>query len=734
MQNPKPPDALIQITEQAARHQREGRLAESAACWRQALSLEPDNAGFHYNLAAMSFALGEWEQAAVSARRTVELRPDLAPAHLLLGAALLESKAAGQALPSLRRALELKPDFVEAMTFLGIALQATGNLAEAESSLRGALALNPRQPHTHVALGKVLGAFGKADEAAGSFNAALALNPQAVDALNELGKTLCGLGRGGEAIHFHERAVALQPGNADLHNNLGIACKEVGRLDDAAASYRKAIDLQPAHAEAHGNLGVIHAGAGDVEEAERRLSISLRLKPDPRVRVTRDLMLPPIMGTWDEVLESRRRFEENLDSLIRDEVRLDEPDKGIVYSNFYLAYHGLDDLPLQQRFAQFCLNACPSLAHASPATLRPRDQHRRQRIGFLSQHIYTHSVSLCFSKVVEALTKTGEVEIFLISNFDGSSPEVAAAYPDFTGTHARIPHHLGQARERIAALDLDVLVYMDIGMDSLSHFLAFARLARVQCVLGGHPVTTGIPNLDCFVSSAIAEPQGADAHYSERLVRLPMSTFYFERPTLPARFGKTRGDFGLPEHGNLYLCPVKLQKIHPDFDLVLANILDLDPAGHVVLFHDNKASAWSRALAQRFDRTVPGHVRQRIVFLPWVRDGADFANINALADVVLDPFHFGIGSTAITTYAVGTPTITLPGEFLRGRSVYFYCQLMDLPECIAENAPDYARKAVAMAGNRDLREQVKHKILANNSTLYDNPRVIGDLLDLFQRL
>ena len=732
MPNPTAKNAAHPIAERAVRAQREGKLADAGAAWAEALTLEPENPDFRYNLAAVAFALGNWESAEINARRTVELRPEQAPAHLLLGAVLLERKSAPLAVQSLRRALELRPEFVEAMTLLGIAHQAAGDLDEAEACLRRSLALNPRQPHARIALGKVLGAHGDPHGAIENFHAVLALDPRSADALNELGKTLCALGRAADALPFHERAVTLAPGNADLHNTLGIAYKEVNRSADAAASYREAIRLRPSHAEAHGNLGVLVAGEGDLAEAERILSASLRLKSDAKVRVTRDLMLPPIMGTWDEVLESRRRFQDNLDRLIDDEVALTEPEKGIIYSNFYLAYHGLDDLPLQRSFARFCLNACPSLDYTAPRHTPPVSG--RKRIGFLSQHIYTHSVSLCFSKVIEALTKTGDFDVCLISTQDGTSPEVARAYPDFSGTHVQLPLDLAQARERIAALGLDVLVYMDIGMDALSHFLAFARLARVQCVLGGHPDTTGIPNMDYFISSAVAELPEADAHYSERLIRLPSSTFYFERPRFPANFAKSRRDFGLPERGGLYVCPVKLQKIHPAFDLILADILRRDPEGHVVLFEDYKAARWAPLLAARFERTVPADVRKRILFQPWVRDTQDFANINALADVVLDPVHFGIGSTAITLYAVGAPTLTLPTEFLRGRVGLYFSKLMDLPECIAVDAEDYAAKAVAIACDRDLFDVIRKKILRNNDVLYDNPSAIHDMAALFRRL
>lgn len=42
------------------------------------------------------------------------------------------------------------------------------------------------------------------------------------------------------------------------------------------------------------------------------------------------------------------------------------------------------------------------------------------------------------------------------------------------------PRALGMARRAVAREQLDVLVYPDVGMEPLTYFMAFARLALVQ--------------------------------------------------------------------------------------------------------------------------------------------------------------------------------------------------------------------------------------------------------------
>ena len=107
-----------------------------------------------------------------------------------------------------------------------------------------------------------------------------------------------------------------------------------------------------------------------------------------------------------------------------------------------------------------------------------------------------------------------------------------------------LPGDLQAAREAISEARLDVLFYPDIGMDPVTYFLAQARLAPVQCATWGHPVTTGMPTIDYFLSCDAAEPEGAETHYSEILVRLGGLPFSYRRPSHPNPLG-SRADFDL---------------------------------------------------------------------------------------------------------------------------------------------------------------------------------------------
>ena len=61
----------------------------------------------------------------------------------------------------------------------------------------------------------------------------------------------------------------------------------------------------------------------------------------------------------------------------------------------------------------------------------------------------------------------------------------------------------------------DVLIYPEVGMDADVLRLASLRLAPLQCMAWGHPVTSGLPTIDVFLSSEAMEPEQSSDQYTE---------------------------------------------------------------------------------------------------------------------------------------------------------------------------------------------------------------------------
>lgn len=725
-----------------------GRLEAAEVSCRQALALNPRYPQALFNLGTTLQTMGKARDAEAAYRAALAIDPGYVKAWSNLGSVLVELKRFDESEHAYRRALELRGEDAGAHRDLASALHANGRSEEAERDIRRAIELNPNDPLNHRGLAEIQHAQGDFSAAEASLRRALELDLDCLPALNDLGRLLVEQRRFDEAVTYLTRVLDLAPRDFAGLNNLALCFKKCDRQTDAERYFRAALAIQPQNATVLNNLGAVLQLLNRHEEAEAlirkalssnqeighaHMSLGVSLKSldrmeeavacfrraaelgVPAARVREGMLLPSIIGTLDEMLASRLLFEQKVDALLASPPLVEDPQEILSEPNFYLAYHGMNDRDLQIKVAEFYRKTCPKLSYVAPHCECGRfNPGNKLRVGFYSRYLYSHSVSKCYGRMITDLSRMDFAEVFLIS----TSKVDKSIYSEFQGATVNITDRLLEAQARIAELELDVLVYLDIGMEPMSYFLSLARLARAQCVLPGHPVTTGISTIDYFLSSEVFELAEADEHYSEKLVRLPGPLAAFGRPEIPVTL-KSRDSFGLPVNGHLYMCPMKLQKLHPDFDEAIAGILERDKDGYVVLFEDDNRSGWKDLLVRRFESTIAAELRQRIRFLPWQRDYKDFVGAVVHADVLLDPFHFGIGSTVIVIGATGTPQVSKPGQFLRGRVGAYYNELLGVPECTVGDSESYVRMAVDIATTPELRARLAKTILSNGGRIYD---------------
>src|SRR6202021_2105005 len=106
------------------------RLDEAIACYRRAIEQNPDRPTTHHNLGAPHLRSEQLAEAACRFQAAIRLRPDFPEAHNNLGAAYLRLGRQPEAIPCLREAIRQQPDFAAAHVNLSIALLATGEMSE----------------------------------------------------------------------------------------------------------------------------------------------------------------------------------------------------------------------------------------------------------------------------------------------------------------------------------------------------------------------------------------------------------------------------------------------------------------------------------------------------------------------------------------------------------------------------------------------------------------------------
>lgn len=726
---PTIPEAL-QI---AIQHHQAGRLQEAEVIYRQILQSQPDHPDALHLLGLVAHQVGRHEAAVDLIGKAIAINPAAPEYHNNIGEAYRAQGRRKEAMDCYRRALGLRPDYQDSHHNMGVVLQEQGDLPEAIACYQRVLSLNPSSAGACNGLGVALVAQGKLDEGIGHLRQAVAFMPGYAEACNNLGAALRSQGKLDEALAYLRQAVALQPAFAEAYNNLGLVLGGQGKAEEAGECYRQALALRPAYAEAHANWGSALKEQGQLEEAEACYRQALAVQPSDGLRIKLATMLPVVVPSVEDVAPIRKKFEDNLDALLKEALTLKDPVLEVGQTNFYLAYHGCNDRELQEKMARLYERACPSLLYTAPHCSSPARERAtgKIKIGFVSRFLRDHSVGKLTHGLIAKLSRTQfHVTTFLVPPV--KQDEIAERIRRQADNSVVLPWDLQAARERIAEERLDVLVYPDIGMEPVTYFLAFSRLAPVQCVLPGHPVTTGIRNVDYFISSEAFEPENGGQHYSEQLVRLQTPTFaYYYKPTIPDPL-KSRRQLGLDDLEHVYICPQALFKFHPEFDEMLAGILDADPCARLVLINGWNVPHWTDLLLQRFVRMMP-RALDRIVVLP-AQGKSDFMNLIAVSDVMLDTLHFGGGyNTSLEAFAVGTPLVTLPGEFQRSRHTQGFYRDMGFMDCVASTKREYVDIALRLGTDPAFRERVKAKILANNHVLYENLDVIREFERFFIR-
>ncbi len=714
--------SIVDAVKLGFEYHQNGDLAMAETVYRQILVVDPAQVDCLHLLGLIAHKVNKHVEAEKLLQQAVQLMPSAAEMHNNLGEVERALGKLDDAIKCYRRAIALKRNYIDAFENLKKAISDSNQLEKATAEFKKIFRKSVPKFAVLLELGNALMVKGSYQVALQAYQAAYGEKPGFQDARFGTANALAALDKTDSAISYYFEALKLEPKPHErIWANLGETFFKVGKFTEAIDAYDEALSVNPSFDVVQLRKSSAYLGLMDMASADDCLDIALQSKTLNKdvIRFVKATKLPAIMGTVDEVAEVREVMSRRLDEMLDSEIHLEDPYSQINATNFYLAFHGENDCAIQRKVAQVYEKASPSLQFVAPHCRDyKRDGKNRLRIGFLSKFIYRHSVARCFGKIIEHVSQCEDFDVTLLSVYDKEDEVTKRTYQHCRGGRVVLPGHVNAAREMIAELKFDVLIYLDIGMEPLSYFLAFSRLAPVQCVMNGHPDTTGIPNMDYYLSIDAFEPDNADQHYTESLIRMKRESV-FERMVMPPVL-KSREELGLPTDKRLYICPVKLQKIHPEFDQAIQMILERDRDAHVLFFDDHTYPIWQTKLQQRFERTIDTSVRERVKFLPWINSTIGFLNVAACGDVLLDSFHFGANSTSILLYATGVPLVTLPGKFNRGRNAMGYSRMMGIEDLIAKDVDDYVTKSIQYATDMESRVDVGEKILANNHVLYED--------------
>lgn len=705
-------DLQVLLTE-AQRLYRERRLEAARSLLEDLICDHGDGFEAHLLLARVNVDLRRWDDTLRAATCALAGPGTAAAAWYSMGRAYKGLGKGGAALNCYRRALLADPHNPAILTSLGTALYEIGRPDAAISMYRQAVAADPSHAGARTSLEHLVGPV----PSSGSRLAEIRTEAQ----------RLQGAGRLRESLALHREALRLAPQAAGVWLSAGMLTNELGEQAASLPLFEEAASLDPSLIPAVEAARRLSVSAGLFDKARRYSERAQALRPADDILIARALAVPAIQPSVEAIAAFRAAYEEGLDRAIAMNLKVSDASAAQIMGSFFLAYHGENDRHLQCKASKLIAQAEPSMitaAHCQRSERRPG----RIRIGFISAFLYSHSIGSTTRGLVAKLSRR-HFEVTVLRIMPSKRDEITESMRTDADRMLDLDPDYRAAREQIAALELDILFYQDIGMEATSYLLAHSRLAPVQCVSFGHPNTTGIATMDYFISNDLFEPEGAQDHYSERLFLLqdlPTLAYYY-RPTPPTIL-PARTEFGLREADHVYVCPQTLYKLHPEFDAVIGGILNRDSLAIVVLIR-GQYEDHTREIQRRFDRTLGG-LGSRILFLdsmPFSR----FMQLLAVADVCLDTLHFNGMNSSLEAFSVGTPIVTLPGRLQRGRHTQAMYRKMGILDCIAVDAANYIDIALRLGCDRSYAQSMRARIAARSHVLYEDMRVVREFERFF---
>lgn len=529
-------------------------------------------------------------------------------------------------------------------------------------------------------------------------------------------------GRTRDAIFWYQRALAARPGAAEAWNNLGALFLDLGRREDARRHFETALGLRPRYARPHVGIGTLLQADGFHREAAEHFRAALAIDPSlHNVRFNLGLMLQ-FIGDLTEASDCLRAAQDAL---------ANQPQ---VLSQYLLCLNYRADMTGEAMLEEHRRFGARHPLSTAPRHGNVMDPDRPLRIGWLAvdyrQHLGSYFLEPVLRHADRARYPVHAYSALPPEAGDGHTARFRALADGWTSVHGMSDAEIDA---RIRADGIDVLVDL-AGHSGLNRLSALAaKPAPVQITWLGYANTTGLPAMDARLVDAVTDPEGvADAHTSERLIRLPVPFLCFAPPidAPPVEPPPSRSN-GYVTFGSLNT----LAKHTPEVFALWARILVTVPNARLLLKDRSFGHAQARdrltALFTRF-----GVAADRLTLLDWTADRNDHLTRYRQIDIALDPFPYNGTITSCDALWMGVPLLTLIGRRHAARVGASLLTAVGLGELVALDEDDCVARAAALANDPErlaaLRAGMRDRLLA--SPLCDAKRFTRNLEETYRDL
>lgn len=507
------------------------------------------------------------------------------------------------------------------------------------------------------------------EEAQRIFMKAYSLNPKNSDVVCNLAGVMIDQGHYGKALRIIRRSLGDMPAVPALYENMALAQKHLNKLGDALQSVKTAISLSAGDSP---SLTILNSGIcyemGDMAEAIRTIRKCLDMKTD--------------------------------------DIRL--------YSNYcyFLNYcEGFDQATIYNETIRNVDVFTKRYGQATPCASLSDNPKKPLRIGLVSADFRNHPGGVLSRAFVEYADKeTIQIYCYYNNSVVDSTTEVFMKNSYKWHQIEMLDDH--QFVDLIRHDGIDILIDLS-GHTNGNRLGVFAlKPSPVQAAWLGYVNTTGLAQIDYFISDVFTTPLDMAPFFAEKLAYLPHSRFCYTPPAYSPYVTPVPSEscdhitFG---------CFNNLAKLSDMTIAMWAEILSRVPKSKLILKRGALEDPQVRRMVrERFKQhgiaahrlDLRGHSLHSFML-------AEYGEV----DIALDSMPFSGGLTSLEALWMGVPVITFVGNTPASRQTGSFLNLLGLCDLIAYDHAGYVETAVCLARNparlRQMRESLRQNMIGS---------------------
>jgi len=308
-----------------------------------------------------------------------------------------------------------------------------------------------------------------------------------------------------------------------------------------------------------------------------------------------------------------------------------------------------------------------------------RNDPRRSRIAVMTDRWHPRSsVYRAFAPMLEALA--GDYEMTLVHLSSRRDDLDTHLFRDVL--HMEVAADGSMDLSPIAENDFQLVYFPDVGMSVESKYLSNLRIAPIQVMTYGHPVSTWGARIDYVIAGAEMEAvERAEENYSERLVVLPGAASLVSIPSYrPTRPEKTWDEVVITCAWNSAKCNYPMlctlgeilrRAARPVIFQFLPEVAALEMGNFILFGKDVEA--------------ILGADHARLL----ATSGESYMQAQELGDFAIDSYPFGSFTSVADALKVGKPVVAWEGDMCYNLAAGRILRKVGLEELIAASRQEY---------------------------------------------